>query len=296
MKKRVFTGAGCAIITPFNIDGSINYNKFEELINMQIAEKTDAIVVMGTTGESATLNNEDHVAAIEFCIKVVDKRVPVIAGCGSNDTAHAIELSKKAEKLGADALLHVTPYYNKTSQKGLIQHFSAIADSVSIPIILYNVPSRTGLKITAETYLELSKKKNIVATKEASGDFSLIAKTAYLCRGNLDIYSGNDDQIVPTLALGGIGVISVASNIIPSTIHEICELYFDGKTSESTELQIKIIDLVDALFCDVNPIPVKEAMNRMGLDSGKVLLPLCETTDANKKIIIQALKRHKLIK
>ena len=295
MKKQVFKGSGCAIVTPFNSDGTIDEVKFKELIEFQIKGKTDCIVVMGTTGEASTCCDEEHLKAIELCVKYVDKRVPVVAGCGSNDTMHAVALSVEAEKHGADGLLQVTPYYNKTSQRGLIKHFTAIADAVSIPVILYNVPSRTGMTIKPETYLELSKHPNIVATKEASGDLSAICKTISLCGEDFGVYSGNDDQVVPLMSLGGLGVISVAANVVPETMSEMCRLYFDGKIKESAKIQVNIMNLCEALFCDVNPIPVKEAMNQMGMDVGNVLLPLYETTEQNKEKINLALKEYKLI-
>ncbi|MDR2655893.1 MAG: 4-hydroxy-tetrahydrodipicolinate synthase [Oscillospiraceae bacterium] len=295
MKKTVFKGSGCAIATPFNSDGSINFEAFENLINFQIENKTDAIVVMGTTGEASTLNDADHLRAIEFCVEKVAKRVPVVAGCGSNDTAHAVALSKKAQALGADALLHVTPYYNKTSQRGLVRHFMIVAEALDIPVILYNVPSRTGLNIRPASYLELSGHENIVAVKEANGDISSIVHTAAICGSELGIYSGNDDQVVPVLSMGGLGVISVVANVAPKAMHDLCALYFEGKTTESSKAQADIIELNDALFCDVNPIPVKHALNLMGMNAGAVRLPLLETTDKNKELIKNVLEKYKLI-
>ncbi len=277
MKETIFTGSGVAIVTPMKADGSINYDRFAELIEQQIAGGTDAIVVCGTTGESATLSDEEHRNLIKFCVERVAKRVPVIAGTGSNDTAYSIELSKEAQNLGTDALLQVTPYYNKTSQKGLVAHFSAIADSVDLPIILYNVPSRTGVNISVETYKELSKHKNIVAAKEASGSISAVARIA--AETDLDIYSGNDDQIVPIMSLGGKGVISVLSNCLPKEVHEIAALCLAGDYKKAAELQLKLLEFTNALFIDVNPIPVKEAMNIMGLDVGECRLPLVRMED-----------------
>lgn len=284
MSNTVFTGTAVAIVTPMNPDLSVNYEKLGELIDFQIENGTDAIVICGTTGESATLTNEEHSECIRYCVKRAAKRVPVIAGTGSNDTAFAIELSKQAQNDGADALLLVTPYYNKTSQRGLVAHFTAIADAVDIPCILYNVPSRTGVSISIDSYIELAKHKNIVATKEASGNFSLIAQIA--AHTDLDIYSGNDDQLLPALALGAKGVISVSSNIIPQQKHDMVALYMAGKTAQALELQNKYLDVENALFMDVNPIPVKEACNIMGMNVGECRLPLYKMSDAQ----IQALK------
>ncbi len=272
MKNTIFTGAAVAIVTPMNADGSINYDVFGDIIEEQIAGGTDAIVVCGTTGEASTMTDEEHIEAIRFTVEKVAKRVPVIAGTGSNDTGYAIELSKQAEAVGADALLQVTPYYNKTSQRGLVAHFTAIADAVNIPIILYNVPSRTGMTISVDTYVELAKHPNIVATKEASGNFSLIAEIA--AKTDLDIYSGNDDQVLGVLAFGGKGVISVSSNVIPKEKHDMVMLYMNGEREKALELQNKYLDMENAMFIDVNPIPVKEAMNLMGKDVGECRLPL----------------------
>ena len=272
MKKTIFTGAAVAIVTPMNADGSINYDVFADIIEEQIAGGTDAIVVCGTTGEASTMTDEEHIEAIRFTVEKVAKRVPVIAGTGSNDTGYAIELSKQAEAVGADALLQVTPYYNKTSQRGLVAHFTAIADAVNIPIVLYNVPSRTGMTISIDTYIELAKHPNIVATKEASGNFSLIAEIA--AKTDLDIYSGNDDQVLGVLAFGGKGVISVSSNVIPKEKHDMVMLYLNGEREKALELQNKYLDMENAMFIDVNPIPVKEAMNLMGKNVGECRLPL----------------------
>ncbi|MBO5376907.1 MAG: 4-hydroxy-tetrahydrodipicolinate synthase [Ruminiclostridium sp.] len=272
MKNTIFTGAAVAIITPMNADGSINYDVFADIIEEQIAGGTDAIVVCGTTGEASTMTDEEHIEAIRFTVEKVAKRIPVIAGTGSNDTGYAIELSKQAEAVGADALLQVTPYYNKTSQRGLVAHFTAIADAVNIPIILYNVPSRTGMTISVDTYIELAKHPNIVATKEASGNFSLIAEIA--AKTDLDIYSDNDDQVLGVLAFGGKGVISVSSNVIPREKHDMVMLFMNGEREKALELQNKYLDMENAMFIDVNPIPVKEAMNLMGKNVGECRLPL----------------------
>lgn len=286
MSNTVFTGAGVAIVTPMNPDLSVNYTKLGEMIDFQIENGTDAIIICGTTGEGSTLTAEEHAECIRFAIEKTAKRVPVIAGTGSNDTAFAIELSKHAQADGADALLLVTPYYNKTSQRGLVAHFTAIADAVDIPCILYNVPSRTGLSISIDSYIELAKHRNIVATKEASGNFSLMAQIA--AHTDLDIYSGNDDQLLPALALGAKGVISVSSNIIPKQKHDMVALYLEGKTVQALELQNKYLDVENALFMDVNPIPVKEACNLMGMNVGECRLPLYKMSETQ----IAALKKE----
>lgn len=283
MKKTIFTGAGVAIVTPMNNDGSINYEKLGELIDFQIENQTDAIIICGSTGEAATMTDKEHLDCIEYAIKYTDKRVPVIAGAGSNDTAYAVEMAKEIEKMGADALLEVTPYYNKTSQRGLVEHFARIADASELPIILYNVPSRTGMSISVNTYKVLSEHKNIVATKEACGNISEIAKLRAECGDNLDVYSGNDDQIVPILSLGGKGVISVLSNILPKETHDICSLYFNGEVKKSAELQLKFLDFANALFMDVNPVPVKDAMNILGYNVGECRLPLITMSEDNKE-------------
>ena len=293
-KKRIFVGAGTAIITPMS-GGRIDYERYEKLIEFQIKNKIGAIVACGTTGEASTLTDDEHKAVIDFTVEKVGGRTKVIAGAGSNDTAYAIELSRHCERAGVDGILHVTPYYNKTTQKGLAKHFFKIADSVNTPIILYNVPSRTNLGILPATYCELSKHENIVATKEASGNMKAIIQTRQLCGDALDIYSGNDEDIVPILSVGGIGVISVLSNILPKETREICELYFSGKTKESADLHIKYIDLVDALFVETNPMPIKTAMALMGMDSGELRLPLCEMEDKNKALLRDTLKKHGLI-
>lgn len=278
MKNVIFTGSGVAIITPMNADGSINYDVFADIIEEQINGGTDAIIVCGTTGEASTMTDEEHIEAIRFTVEKVAKRVPVIAGTGSNDTGYAIELSKQAEAVGADALLQVTPYYNKTSQRGLVAHFKAIADAVNIPIILYNVPSRTGMTISVDTYIELAKHPNIVATKEASGNFSLIAEIA--AKTDLAIYSGNDDQVLGVLAFGGKGVISVSANVIPKEKHDMVMLYLNGEREKALELQNKYLDMENAMFIDVNPIPVKEAMNLLGKNVGECRLPLVKMEEA----------------
>ena len=295
MKNTIFTGAGVAIVTPMNEDGSVNYNAFADLIDFQIENKTDAIIACGTTGESATLSGEEHLNVIKFAIEHTAGRIPVIAGTGSNDTKYAVELSKEAEELGADGLLMVTPYYNKTSQRGLVAHFGMVAENVTAPIILYSVQSRTGVNILPETALELSKYENIVAIKEASGNISQVAKIKALCGDNLDIYSGNDDQIVPLLSLGGKGVISVLSNVAPEVAHNICQYYFDGKVKESAALQLEYLDLCNDLFLDVNPIPVKEALNMMGMNVGPCRLPLYEMTDAAKEKLAATMAKHGLL-
>ena len=292
----IFTGSAVALITPFNPDGSVNFEKLKELIDFHLAHKTDALVVCGTTGEASTLTDEDQVECIRVAAKHVNKRVPVIAGAGSNDTAHAVNLAKACENAGADGLLLVTPYYNKTTQRGLIQHYTTVANAVNIPIILYNVPGRTGMSITPETCAELSKIPNIVAVKEASGDISEVAKVAKLCGPDFDIYSGNDDQTLPILSLGGKGVISVTANVIPDEMHDLCEAYFNHETEKARDLQINILGLCDALFCEVNPIPVKGAMNMLGFGVGECRLPLYEMSDDHKAFVKKELEKLGLIK
>lgn len=295
MKKTVFTGAAVAIVTPMNGDGSVDFDRLRALINLQIAEGTDAIVICGTTGESSTLTDEEHIELIHFAATCTKGRVPVIAGAGSNDTAYAIHMSKAAKDAGADALLHVTPYYNKTSQNGLIRHFNAIADATDLPIILYNVPSRTGMNILPSTYVELAKHPNIVATKEACGNVTQMAEIVSLCGDELDLYSGDDGLIVPVLSLGGKGVISVLSNVLPKATHDICRLFFEGNIEESRALQLKYFPLIKALFCDVNPIPVKEALNIMGHTCGACRLPLGELSSADRARLIDAMRGADLI-
>lgn len=274
MKKIIFEGSGVAIVTPFANDNKINYDELKKLIDFQIRNNTDAIVVCGTTGESATLSNSERRELIKFTVEYVNHRVPVIAGTGSNNTQYAIELTKYAESVNVDGALVVTPYYNKTTQKGLICHYTSIANSVSIPIIMYNVPSRTGLNIEPNTAFELSNVTNIVAIKEASGNISQVLKIKELCQDNLQIYSGNDDQIVPILACGGIGVISVLANVKPNITHYICANFFDGKIKEALNLQIQNLPLINSLFCETNPIPIKYALNRMNYNVGQTRLPL----------------------
>ena len=296
MKKRVFTGCATALVTPFNDDCSVNYPRLRQLVDEQIKGGVDALVICGTTGESATLDNDEHIRVLEEAVLAADKRVPIIAGTGSNDTMYAAQLSQHAEALGVDALLMVTPYYNKTSQTGRIIHYFYIVDRVKTPSILYDVPSRTGTAIKPETYKELSKHENIVAVKEANGDISSIAKTRSLCGDDLDVYSGNDDEIVPIMSLGGIGVISVLSNILPRETHNICEEFFKGNVEKACELQLKYVSLVNALFSDVNPIPVKEAMNMMGLGMGPLRMPLAPMNEAAKENLRKELIKHGLIK
>ena len=287
----VFTGAGVALITPMHEDGSVNYDKLAEVIEYQIANHTDSIIICGTTGEAATLSTEEHIEVIKFCIEQVKHRIPVIAGTGSNCTSSAIELSQEAQNVGADALLCVTPYYNKATQKGLIRHFTAVAEAVNIPIILYNVPGRTGCNIQPETAVYLAKNvKNIVAIKEASGNIAQVAKLMSLADGCIDLYSGEDGQVVPALSLGGIGVISVLSNVAPKETHDMVMSYLNGDVETSRKIQLKAIPLVDALFCEVNPIPVKTALNLMGMNAGAFRGPMCEMEEENKQKLIQAMK------
>ena len=286
----IFTGAGVAIVTPFNEDGSINYDRLDELIEFHCAHKTDSIVICGTTGESATMTEEEHMQCVKFTIDRVNKRVPVIAGTGSNCTRTAIDMSKEASEYGADGLLLVTPYYNKATQNGLIGHFSAVAKEVKAPIIMYSVASRTGCNIEPATVARLVKDvDNIVGIKEASGNISQVAKIMNLTDGNVDLYSGNDDQIVPVLSLGGKGVISVLSNVAPDAAHDICEKYFEGDVKGSAELQLKALPLIDQLFCEVNPIPVKKAMQLMGIDCGPLRMPLTEISPEHEKNLAQAI-------
>ena len=296
MKNTIFTGAAIAIITPMNNDGSINYDELGRIIDDQIEKGTDAIVICGTTGESATMTDDEHRDCIKFAVKHVAGRVPVIAGAGSNDTRYAVELSKEAEAAGADALLHVTPYYNKATQKGLIAHFTAVADAVNIPIILYNVPSRTGCGFDVATVKELSKHKNIAAIKEASGNISYVAKLIAECGDNIDVYSGNDDMVVPLMSLGGKGVISVASHVIPKEMHDMVQYCLDNNFAEATKLQIEYLDIINNLFIEVNPIPAKEAMNMIGWNAGPCRLPLTEMSDEHKAKLRASLEKHGLIK
>ena len=292
----IFKGAGVAIVTPMHADGSVNFEKLEETIDYQIENGTDSIVICGTTGESSTLSEEEHIECIRTAISRTAGRIPVIAGTGSNSTAEAIRLSTHAQNNGADALLLVTPYYNKATQKGLIQHYTAIANSVDLPIILYNVPSRTGVNILPQTAVTLAKNvKNIVAVKEASGNISQVAELAALADGCIDIYSGNDDQVVPLLSLGGVGVISVLSNVMPKLTHDMVMSYLNGDVKLSRQLQLSVMNLNKALFCEVNPIPVKEALNMMGWNAGAVRSPLCEMEPQHKELLRKELAAMKLI-
>ena len=292
----IFKGAGVAIVTPFTQDDKVNFEELGKMIDFQIAGGTDAIIICGTTGESSTLTHEEHDACIKFAVEHTAGRVPVIAGTGSNSTAEAIRLSTHAQNNGADALLLVTPYYNKATQKGLIQHYTAIANSVDLPIILYNVPSRTGVNILPQTAVTLAKNvKNIVAIKEASGNISQVAELAALADGCIDIYSGNDDQVVPLLSLGGVGVISVLSNVMPKLTHDMVMSYLNGDVKLSRQLQLSVMNLNKALFCEVNPIPVKEALNMMGLNAGAVRSPLCEMEPQHKELLRKELAAMKLI-
>lgn len=296
MKKRIFTGAATAIITPMNSDGSVNFEKINTLVEEQINAGIDALVVCGTTGEKSTLNYDEHINVVKAVVEAANKRVPIIAGAGSNDTAYSVGICQEAMDVGADALLMVTPYYNKTSQAGLVAHYNYVADRVDAPIIVYNVPSRTGVNILPETYAELAKHPNIVAAKEANGDIASVVKTKYLCGDNLDIYSGNDDQIVPMLSVGGAGVISVLSNVAPADTHKMCAEYLAGNVDIARDLQVKYIALINALFSDVNPIPVKEAMNIMGMEVGPCRLPLVPMSDAKRAALAEELKKVGLVK
>ena len=289
MKKIIFKGCGTAIATPFNENG-VNLPEFSKLVEEQIKQGVDGIIVCGTTGESATMTEEERLQTIECAVKISNGRVPIIAGTGSNNTKAVIEMNKKVEKIGVDGVLIVTPYYNKTTGEGLVKHYGEIAKNTSLPIILYNVPSRTGVNIKPEIALKLSKIENIVAIKEASGDLSQIAQTINLCRDNLNVYSGNDDQIIPILSLGGIGVISVLSNIKPKYTHEMCYNYFDGDVKKATQMQIDAIPLINALFSEVNPIPVKEALNICGYDFGEPRLPLVPMSKEKKEILMKCME------
>lgn len=295
MREPIFTGACPAIITPFDQSGAINYDRFAQLIDEQIAAGVDAICAVGTTGECSTLTLREHISAVNFCVKYVNHRVKVIAGAGSNDTSAAVYLSQHAEDSGADALLHVTPYYNKCSQEGLIRHYEYIADRTELPIILYNVPSRTGVSFTAETYKVLSQNPKINGVKEASGNLSLITHTRYLCGDDFSIWSGNDDQVVPMMSLGAKGVISVVANIDPKLMVDITHRCLEGRFEEAARLQLEHMDLIDALFCEVNPIPVKAALNLMGKDVGGLRLPLCDISPANLEVLRAAMERTGLL-
>lgn len=291
----IFTGAGVALVTPMNADGSVNFEKMKELIEFQIANGTDALVICGTTGEATTISDEDQIECVRFAKEVAAGRVPVIAGAGSNDTAHCIELAQACEKVGADGVLLVTPYYNKATQKGLILHYTAIANSIHIPIILYNVPGRTGCNLTPKTVAELAKVENIVAVKEASGNLSQVAEIAALVGPDFDIYSGNDDQILPVLSLGGKGVISVLSNVAPKETHDMVVKFLNGDVQGAIKLQLDAIELISALFCEVNPIPVKTALNLMGYEVGACKLPLCDMEPKNLETLKTAMKNYGLI-
>lgn len=292
----VFTGAGVAIVTPMHEDGTVNFEKLGELLEEQISAGTDAVIICGTTGESSTLTHEEHLAAIKYTVEKVNHRIPVIAGTGSNCTETAIYLSKEAESYGADALLLVTPYYNKATQKGLKIHYTAIANAVKLPVIVYNVPSRTGCNVLPETMADLVKNvDNIVGIKEASGNISQVAKLMSLVGDQIELYSGNDDQIVPIMALGGKGVISVLSNVAPAKTHEIAASYLEGDVEKSRRMQLEAIELIDALFCEVNPIPVKTALNLMGKEVGPMRGPLCEMEEKNVERLKKAMKDYGIL-
>ena len=294
MKTPIFTGCGVAIVTPFR-DGAVDYAAFRSLLDWQIESGTDAIIVCGTTGEAATLSPDERRKVIEVCVEQVNRRVPVIAGSGSNSTAHALELSKEAQSIGADGLLVVTPYYNKATQKGLVQHFTAVADAVDRPVILYNVPSRTGVKCTAETYAILAEHPNINGVKEASGDFALITDTVNLCPADFSVWSGNDEETAAIALLGGRGVISVAANIVPREMHDLCMLCFENDFAAAGDLQRKLSELLRALFCEVNPIPVKAAMEELALCSGELRLPLCDISPENRKRMKAAMEHFGVV-
>lgn len=292
----IFTGSGVAIVTPMHEDGSVNYEKFTELVEFQIEGGTDAIIVCGTTGEASTMSHEEHLDVIRHCVEVVKGRIPVIAGTGSNCTETAVYLSQEAEKYGVDGLLLVSPYYNKATQNGLYTHLKKVADSVKVPILLYNVPSRTGCNILPQTVVRLCRDcENIVGVKEASGNISQIAQLAALAEGNVDIYSGNDDQIVPILSLGGKGVISVLANVAPRQTHEICAKFFAGDVVGSCRMQLEAMDLYGALFCEVNPIPVKKALNLMGMGAGTLRLPLTDMEEANVPRLEKAMREYGIL-
>ena len=295
MSKHIFTGAGVALITPMHSDGSVNYDELARLLEFQVENGTDAIIACGTTGEAATLSVKEHCEVLQFVCERINGRIPVIAGTGSNDTSTAIELSKSAESSGADALLSVTPYYNKTSQEGLFRHFTTIADNIDLPLILYNVPSRTGCNIKPKTYARLCKHENIVATKEANGDISSVSQTRSLCGDKLDIYSGNDDQTVPFMSLGALGVISVFSNFCPKEMHEICELCLNNNFVEAAKLNFHYVELMDIMFSDVNPIPVKTAMNLIGFNAGECRLPLVPMSYSGYHDLKDCLAKYNLI-
>ncbi len=290
----LFKGSGVAIVTPFNESG-VDFDKLRELLEWHIKSGTDAIIICGTTGEASTMSESEKKETIKFTVDTVKKRIPVIAGTGTNNTAASISMSKWAESIGVDGLLIITPYYNKTTQKGLVEHFKAISDEVNTPIIVYNVPGRTGMNISPKTLLEISKLKNIAAIKEASGNISQVAQYKALCGDNIDIYSGNDDQIIPIMSLGGIGVISVLANIIPEDVHRMCMLYLEGKTEEALKIQLNSLALTNALFIETNPIPVKTAMNLMNLNVGNLRLPLCSMEDNNLEVLKREMKNYGLL-
>ncbi len=290
----IFEGSGVAIVTPFTETG-VDYNKLKELLEWHVKEGTDSIVICGTTGEATTMTLEEKKEVIKFTVDVINGRIPVIAGTGSNNTKASIDMSKYAESVGASAVLVITPYYNKTNHKGLLKHFEAINDAINIPIILYNVPSRTNMNITPSTLKELSTLKNVVAIKEASGNLSQIAEMKALCGDSIDIYSGNDDQIIPIMSLGGIGVISVLANVIPKEVHKMTRMYLDGKCHEASKIQIDTLELANSLFLETNPIPVKTALNLMGLNVGPLRLPLYEMDDSLKNSLEDTLKKYKLM-
>ncbi|MDR5586739.1 MULTISPECIES: 4-hydroxy-tetrahydrodipicolinate synthase [Clostridium] len=290
----VFEGSGVALVTPFN-DNGIDYDKLQDLLEWHVKEGTDSIIICGTTGEATTMTESEKKAVIKFAVDTINKRIPVIAGTGSNNTVSAIEMSKYAESVGVDAILVITPYYNKTSQKGLFKHFKAVNDSVNIPIILYNVPSRTGVNITPKSLVQIAELNNVVAIKEASGNISQIMEMKSLCKDKIDIYSGNDDQIVPIMSLGGKGVISVSANVIPNEVHTLTKKCLEGKFNEALDIQLNRLKLTNALFIETNPIPVKTAMNLMGFEVGSLRLPLCEMEDSNLETLKTILKENKLI-
>lgn len=289
----LFKGSGVAIITPFNEDNKVNFKKLEELLEWHVESGTDAIVICGTTGEASTMSESEKKDTIKFTVDVIKKRIPVIAGTGSNNTLSAINMSKWAESIGVDGLLVITPYYNKTTQKGIIEHFKAIDSNVNTPIIVYNVPGRTGLNIAPKTLDTLCDMKNIVGIKEASGNISQIAKMKALCKDKIDLYSGNDDQIIPILSLGGMGVISVAANIFPKELHNMCHLYMNGKQNEALDIQLKMLSLINSLFIETNPIPIKTAMNLMNMNVGDLRLPLCDMEECNLNILKEELTKYK---
>lgn len=290
----IFKGSGVAIITPFNEKG-VDFDKLRELLEWHISEGTDAIIVCGTTGEATTMSEEEKKETIKFTVEVVNKRLPVIAGTGGNDTLKSIEMSKYAESVGVDGLLVITPYYNKTNAKGLIMHFKAINDSVKTPIILYNVPSRTNMNITAENLVELCQLSNVKAIKEASGNISQIAKMKALCGDKIDVYSGNDDQVIPIMSLGGLGVISVVANIVPKIFHQMTAAYLNGDVNKALDIQLQYLELSNTLFIETNPIPIKTALNLIGKEVGTLRLPLYEMEDTNKAILVNTLKKYKLM-